>query len=46
MKSSLSTLVPAALIVILGVTISFGAEPARQSILGLGNGVTEFGIWA
>ena len=34
MKRPLSTLVAAALITILGLTISAGAEPARQSILG------------
>jgi hypothetical protein len=34
MKCSPSTLLAAALITILGLTISAGAEPARQSILG------------
>src|SRR5207342_3441584 len=34
MKLSLSTLLGAALITIVGLTVSSGAEPARQSILG------------
>src|ERR1700720_2851617 len=33
MKQSLSTLLAGALISILGLTISSGAEPARQSVL-------------